>query len=82
MKRITLGETTAPNVVLGLMRIEDRPDDEIRSLIGAARDAGIDFFDHAAVYGAQIHGCERRFADAMQLTPSARAEITLQTKAG
>jgi predicted oxidoreductase len=82
MKRITLGETTAPNVVLGLMRIEDRPDDEIRGLIGAARDAGIDFFDHAAVYGAQIHGCERRFADAMQLTPSARAEITLQTKAG
>ena len=53
MKRITLGETTAPNVVLGLMRIEDRPDDEIRSLVGAARDAGIDFFDHAAVYGAR-----------------------------
>ncbi|ACV80878.1 aldo/keto reductase [Nakamurella multipartita] len=82
MKRITLGQTTAPNVVLGLMRIADRTDEQIRSLIGAARDAGIDFFDHAAVYGDQLHGCERRFADAMQLTPSARAEITLQTKAG
>jgi predicted oxidoreductase len=82
MKRITLGQTTAPNVVLGLMRIADRTDEQIRSLIDAARDAGIDFFDHAAVYGDQLHGCERRFAEAMQLTPSARAEITLQTKAG
>jgi predicted oxidoreductase len=82
MKRITLGQTTAPNVVLGLMRIADRTDEQIRNLIGAARDAGIDFFDHAAVYGDQLHGCERRFAEAMQLTPSARAEITLQTKAG
>ena len=82
MKTITLGEVEAPNVVLGLMRIGDLDDDEVRTLIGAARDAGIDFFDHAAVYGAELHGCERRFAEAMKLTPSERAAITLQTKAG
>ena len=82
MKTITLGEVEAPNVVLGLMRIGDLDDDEVRTLIGAARDAGIDFFDHAAVYGAELHGCERRFAEAMRLTPSERAAITLQTKAG
>ena len=82
MKRIALGEITAPNVVLGLMRIADLSDDEIRGLIRAARDAEIDFFDHAAVYGGEMHGCERRFAQAMQLTPAQRAEITIQTKAG
>jgi predicted oxidoreductase len=82
MKTITLGDTEAPNVILGLMRITDMSDDDVRALVGAARDAGIDFFDHAAVYGAQLHGCEQRFAEAMQLTPSARAAVTLQTKAG
>lgn len=82
MKRIALGDTTAPNIVLGLMRIATMADEGIRVLISAALDAGIDFFDHAAVYGAELHGCERRFADALQLTPSRRAEITIQTKAG
>jgi predicted oxidoreductase len=82
MKTITLGDVEVPNVVLGLMRIGDMNDDEVRALIAAARDAGIDFFDHAAVYGAELHGCERRFAEAMQLTPSERSAITLQTKAG
>lgn len=82
MKTIDLGDTKAPNVVLGLMRIADMPDEDIRVLVRAARDAGIDFFDHAAVYGKEMHHCERRFAEAMQLTPSERAQITLQTKAG
>ena len=82
MKTITLGDTEAPNVILGLMRITDMSDDDVRALVGAARDAGIDFFDHAAVYGAELHGCERRFAQAMQLTPTERASITIQTKAG
>ena len=29
-----------------------------------------------------LHGCERRFAEALQLSASERAEITIQTKAG
>jgi predicted oxidoreductase len=75
-------EIIAPNVVLGLMRINDKTDDEVRELIGTARDAGIDFLDHADVYGTDLHGCERRFAEAMQLTPSQRDELTIQTKTG
>jgi predicted oxidoreductase len=82
MKTISLGGNPAPNVVLGLMRIQDKTDDEVRELIATARDAGIDFFDHADVYGSDLHGCERRFAEAMQLTPAQRDEITLQTKCG
>ena len=84
MKTITMPgtEIVAPNVVLGLMRIADKTDDEVRALVRSARDADIDFLDHADIYGNDLHGCERRFAEAMQLTPSQRAELTIQTKAG
>ncbi len=75
-------EIVAPNVVLGLMRIQDKTDDEVRELVRTARDSGIDFLDHADVYGSALHGCERRFAEAMQLTPSQRDELTIQTKTG
>jgi predicted oxidoreductase len=84
MKTFTLTGTdiVVPNVVAGLMRIRDKSDDEVRLLVQTARDSGIDFFDHADVYGAELHGCERRFAEAMQLSSAERAGITLQTKCG
>jgi predicted oxidoreductase len=84
MKTITLPGTdiVAPNVVLGLMRIADKSDDEVRELVRAASDAGVDFLDHADVYGTDLHGCEERFAQAMKLTPSQRDALTIQTKAG
>lgn len=83
MKTIPLGgHLAAPNVVLGLMRIPKMSDEAVRELVGTARDAGIDFFDHADIYGDELHGCERRFAEAMQLSPSEREQITIQSKAG
>lgn len=75
-------EITAPNVVLGLMRIQDKSDEEVRTLVRTARDAGITFLDHADVYGSPLHGCERRFAEAMKLSPSEREEFVIQSKAG
>jgi len=84
MRTVPLGTTgrQVPNVVLGLMRIQQLDDDAVRALVRTARDAGIDFVDHAAVYGDELHGCERRFAEAMQLTPSEREQLTIQSKAG
>ena len=84
MRAVPLGTTgrVVPNVVLGLMRIADKTDDQIRELVRTARDAGIDFFDHADVYGGHMHECEERFANALRLAPSERAEVTIQTKAG
>lgn len=75
-------EITVPAVVTGVMRIQEKTDAEVRALFDASLAAGIDFFDHADVYGEGLHGCERRFAEALQLSPSQRSEITLQTKAG
>lgn len=85
MKTFTLPGTgiTAPAVVAGMMRIEDLTDTQIQELYVAAREAGIDFFDHADIYGsAPFHRCEERFTEALQLTSSQRDEIVLQSKAG
>ncbi|WP_104091787.1 aldo/keto reductase family oxidoreductase [Arthrobacter sp. GMC3] len=84
MRSIPLGASgqLAPNVVLGLMRIADKSDEAIRELVRVARDSGIDFFDHADIYGGDVHECEKRFADALRLTPSEREKVTIQTKAG
>ncbi|WP_017602589.1 aldo/keto reductase [Nocardiopsis alkaliphila] len=84
MKTFTLPGTdiTVPDVVLGLMRIADKSDEQIRALVRTAREAGIDFVDHADIYGPTLHACERRFAEAMRLTPAERDALTIQTKAG
>ncbi|WP_295012099.1 aldo/keto reductase family oxidoreductase [uncultured Microbacterium sp.] len=82
MKQVRFAGSTAPAVIAGMMRIEDRSDAQIRALYDAARDSGVDFFDHADIYGRAMHGCEARFADALALSPAERDEITLQTKCG
>jgi predicted oxidoreductase len=70
------------NVVLGLMRIPDMSDEDIRTLYGAARDAGINVFDHADIYGPPRHGCEARFGQAVKLTAAEREQIVIQSKVG
>jgi len=84
VKTFTLPGTDieVPNVVLGLMRIQDKTDDEVRTLVRTARDAGITFLDHADVYGDDLHGCERRWAEATALSPAERDEWVVQSKAG
>lgn len=84
MRSVRLGHSDipVPSVVAGMMRIDDRSDGEVRSLYRAARDAGIDFFDHADIYAREMHSAERRFSDALRLSGAERDEITLQTKAG
>lgn len=84
MRLVPLGPTdrTVPNVVAGMMRIEEMSDAAIRELYDACRAAGVDFFDHADLYGSTRHGCEHRFTEALRLSPAERDEITLQTKTG
>lgn len=82
MKTVPFGAGTAPAVIAGMMRISDKTDAEIRTLYDTARAAGIDFFDHADIYGGRMHACEERFAEALALTSAERDEIMLQTKCG
>lgn len=84
MKTFTLPGTslTVPSVISGMMRVQDLSDAKVRDLYETARECGIDFFDHADIYGTPIHACEARFAEALRLSPAERSEITIQTKAG
>ncbi len=82
MKQVRFGSGSAPAVVAGMMRIDRSTDEQIRALYDAARSSGIDFFDHADIYGGSMHLCEQRFGEALALTAAERDEITLQTKCG
>ena len=84
MKSFELSTTglTVSSVILGLMRIKTMGDDEIRTLYAAARDAGINMIDHADIYGGERHFCEKRFGDAVTLSPSEREGLVIQTKTG
>ncbi|WP_210509159.1 aldo/keto reductase family oxidoreductase [Naasia sp. SYSU D00057] len=84
MKTLTFPGTdvVASNIILGLMRIQSLDDDELRTLVGTARDAGINFFDHADVYGGEVHGCEQRWGDAAPVPAAEREQIILQSKVG
>lgn len=84
MRTFTLPSTsiTVPNVVLGLMRIAQTSDEQIRELVAAARDVGITFVDHADIYGGEPHTCERRFAEALDLSAAEREQLTIQSKCG
>ncbi len=80
--RLPQTEVVAPAIISGQMRISDKTDDEIRDLYDAARASGVNFFDHADIYGTSDHQCERRFAEALALSAAEREEIILQTKCG
>lgn len=83
MRYLTLGgsDLTVSNIILGLMRIKDLTDEEIRTLVGTARDEGVTMFDHANIYGSD-HACEERFGAAMGWSSSEREKVVLQSKVG
>ncbi|MGO2140060.1 MAG: aldo/keto reductase [Leucobacter sp.] len=72
----------AARIALGMMRIENLSDGEIRDLYAGARESGVTHFDHADIYGGGEHGCERRFNEALRLSPAEREQVVLQTKCG
>ena len=53
---------------------------EISTLIHTALDEGINFFDHADVYGGGKS--EEKFAEALGMNPRLREQMILQTKCG
>lgn len=82
MKTIELGKTglQVPNVSWGCMRMNELSVKEARSVIDHAMELGINFFDHADIYGGGKS--EEVFSKAIGMTDSIRENIILQTKAG
>jgi predicted oxidoreductase len=84
MKTYELPKTgrNVSSVILGLMRIPSMSNAEIARLVGAARDAGVNVFDHADIYGGERHRCEARFGEAVTFTAAEREAVVIQSKAG
>ena len=82
MKLIPFGASglSVPAIAAGCMRINAVTKEEADRLIHTALDAGVNFFDHAAVYGKEAGECESIFGSL--LTPSLREQMILQTKCG
>lgn len=70
----------ASEISLGCMRIADMSNQDIATLINTALDEGINFFDHADVYGGGQS--EAKFSQAMGMTASIREKMILQSKVG
>ena len=80
MKEIIManGNIKASEIGLGCMRIAKLDKNTVNSLINTALDCGINFFDHADIYGAGKS--EEIFNEAISLTPSLREKIIIQSK--
>lgn len=82
MKYIKVPDTdmNASEISLGCMRISDMTNQEISTLIHTALEEGINFFDHADVYGGGKS--EEKFSEALGMNASLREKLILQTKCG
>ncbi len=78
--KIARCDLDASEISLGCMRISSMSNQDIATLIHTALDEGINFFDHADVYGGGTS--EEKFAEALDMTPRLRDTMILQTKVG
>lgn len=73
-------ELRVSEIVLGCMRISQMPVKEVAGLIGAAQEAGINFYDHADIYGGGQS--EVVFGKALKTMSLKREDILIQSKCG
>lgn len=80
MKYFQLPQTNlnVSRIALGCMRIADKSVDEVDELIKTALDAGINFFDHADIYGGGKS--EKVFGEVLKRHPDYRQKMIIQTK--
>lgn len=82
MRTLDLGNTglEASAIGLGCMRMSQLERSQAEKLLHTALYEGINFFDHADIYGAG-HS-EELFAEAIRMSPSIRGKMILQSKCG
>ena len=72
------GNIKASEIGLGCMRISEMDKTSVNSLINTALDCGVNFFDHADIYGNGKS--EEIFSEALSMSPSLREKIIIQSK--
>ena len=63
---------------IGCMRMGDLSPAQVDDVIFAALDKGINFFDHADIYGGGR--CEKKFGEALKRNPGLRDRVFIQSK--
>ncbi|MED4225253.1 aldo/keto reductase [Neobacillus cucumis] len=82
MKYINIANTDlqVSNIIMGNMRLPQLSVAEAENLIRSAMEEGINFFDHADIYGKGKS--EELFSEAIQMNSSIREKMILQSKCG
>lgn len=82
MKKIEIGTSgvLGSEVSLGCMRIGGMSDTDLDALISSSLELGIDFFDHADIYGGGK--CEEVFGRSVKRLGIKRESIFIQSKCG
>lgn len=81
MKKLKINkQLSIPNIGIGCMRIADMETRDLSNLINTCIDNGLNFFDHADIYGGGK--CETVFSDAVGMNATIREQMILQSKCG
>ncbi|MDD6101572.1 MAG: aldo/keto reductase [Clostridiales bacterium] len=83
MKKIMLGNNRkllAPALAVGCMRISEMEENKLISHIEGCMEMGLNFFDHADIYGGG--SCEKQFGEAVKKAGIRREDMILQSKCG
>lgn len=71
---------SVPNIGIGCMRIANMTKEEVEQVVKTSMDLGLNFFEHADVYGGGQS--EKVFAEAVNMNPTIREQMILQSKCG
>lgn len=80
MRYIDYNNIKASQLVFGCMRISDMTVEDLEKLVFKAIDLGVNFFDHADIYGGGRS--EQLFGEVLKNNPSLRDKIIIQSKCG
>lgn len=82
MEKINLGKSNlkVPSIAIGCMRINSMGKDELSNYIKFCVENGLNFFDHADIYGRGE--CEKLFGEALKNSGIKREDIIIQSKCG
>lgn len=76
--RLPKTDLEVSKIALGCMRIASKTEEEVDQLVHVALEQGINFFDHADIYGAGKS--EELFGQVLAKQPSLRDKMVIQTK--
>lgn len=82
MKTMNLGKSSlmVPRIAVGCMRITALDEAQAASYLNKCLELGLNFFDHADIYGQGR--CEEQFAKALPMNSALRERMIIQSKCG